>query len=246
MGTLKGIKGFTLIELLVVVAIIALLVSMLLPALEEARDQANTVKCKAHQRQYVLGWLMYANDYNNVVMRSFHGWEGNQTDGSDWTSMYWLYLIQPYIGGSGYQVDAHTGPGSWWVFSCPGPSLTGSYFISYNDKLDPWTGSVATARPQHGLLEIEKPSETVVFADGEWSEYRDQWGGSWTYRHGGLQEANFALADGHVESAKSRAPGKICQWNFPNDAYPPKKFIYEPYQYKKPGWPYFPYNAFGL
>ena len=52
-------NGFTLIELLVVVSIIALLVSILLPALGRARESAKTAVCLANERQQALAMFMY-------------------------------------------------------------------------------------------------------------------------------------------------------------------------------------------
>jgi prepilin-type N-terminal cleavage/methylation domain-containing protein/prepilin-type processing-associated H-X9-DG protein len=101
-------NGFTLVELLVVIGIIALLISILLPALTRARQQASLVQCQSNLRQMGQAIIMYAGD--NQGMLPFGFWGGGPAPNYDGETV-WSVLIQPYIskGGSTFGDNYSTG-----------------------------------------------------------------------------------------------------------------------------------------
>jgi len=86
------VQGFTLIELLVVISIVAMLVSLLLPALSQAKFSANAIKCSANARQGTLTFFMYFNDHGGYFPPL-----GN-ANSPDWGYNYgsWYYAIKEY------------------------------------------------------------------------------------------------------------------------------------------------------
>ena len=128
-GSKKFPTGFTLIELLVVIAIIALLMAILMPALQRVKKQARTVVCQAHLHQWSLVWTMYLDD-NNGKFANRNDWPFDlrkyYRDGN-------LRLCpeakKPYIEG-GVQPFASWGPLSH-VCEWPEPETSPDNYTSY-------------------------------------------------------------------------------------------------------------------
>ena len=88
---IRNTRSFTLIELLVVVAIIAVLVSILLPALSAARDTAKTVACLSNQRQAGIVFQQYFDMYYDVIPPA-SWWPQPPMAGVDYRIWAWLLL----------------------------------------------------------------------------------------------------------------------------------------------------------
>lgn len=93
---MKAKKGFTLIELLVVISIIALLLSILMPALNRAKKMAQQVICMSTLKQNGMSIVTYAGDNKDSFMRGHEGFLNNAYPSGGYG--YWMADLKPYRG----------------------------------------------------------------------------------------------------------------------------------------------------
>jgi len=168
-------RAFTLVELLVVVAIIALLISIMLPALGDAREAARSTICASHQRQLVTGWIIYANDNQDYAMPHLNNdglnrqyWYGEENISAQ-TLDHTKGTLANYLS---------VAPGDTSIFECPDQPI-GSYInqgstngftstYGYNAYgLAPSTTGYYELYNQRTVRvsDLHRPSIQLVFAD---------------------------------------------------------------------------------
>lgn len=172
-------KAFTLIEILVVVAIIALLVSILLPSLARARDQARSAVCTTHERQMGEAMTIFATEYKGRVPRglSQHPSVGNLTRPPNWIRM----IARMFGNKNNYEANFNRVPvEKYEVYSCPVRSAEYDgnfldYVVNSTDSRGPIVlagsgSSVPTWYEVEGTTKIDvvwnQPSKAAYILDG--------------------------------------------------------------------------------
>ena len=177
LSTRRLAAGFTLIELLVVIAIIAILASMLLPALSKAKSSAQTAKCSSNMKQWGIATMMYLQDFDDRLPLF-----GDSS--ANYTKAFWHAKLAPYVakqvqpGKVFNQTEAYTNE----LRKCPGGRVGNPAFSKEKTPLKEWNCWIGanfgafgaplsgpfyygdTTRPLN-VTRIGKPSDAMIYMD---------------------------------------------------------------------------------
>ncbi len=214
---------FTLIELLIVIAIIAILASMLLPALNKSRERAKATACMSNLKQTGQAFFFYADDYKGYLIASGSYLPGAYSNAGTWFANLSILKYLPNVAKSG--VVGKTGTVTWnkyGIWNCPSKpvhetdAVRSGYGVPDGNPAQIWTGAksnfAAWGNCYYRLLSRMKAKD-IIAADGI------RCGGIWansanlnngTGIHGAAskrgihllhnQRGNAVFTDGHVKA----------------------------------------------
>ena len=209
--------GFTLIELLVVIAIIAVLMAILIPTLNRAREQGKRAACLSNLKQLQLAWVMYADDNDGKIVNGSASWENPQRN-----EIPWVWIPSRYASSAEAQEEFESGALYEYcslpkIFKCPSgvPGEWATYAIVDAMNGHNWGGTLPKGVYIKNRSEIRHPSKRIVFIDegrlsfGSWTVYYDEerWWDPVPIRHG--KGTTFSFADTHAEYRKWTDPRTI-------------------------------------
>jgi len=239
-------RGFTLVELLVVIAVIAILMAILMPALNRAREQGKRAVCLSNLRQLTLAWIIYADENEDCIVNGMGGID--RTSGGIITEKAWVGKCWHDQYGQGYQLSIQQQvqalmEGALWpyclnikLYRCPtgfrGEMLSYAAMDGVNGI--PRTGTQDEAGVWvNNIGQILHAQMRVVFIDEGWvtpDSYAvhyvtAQWWDDPMVRHG--NGVSLSFADGHSEYWKWKGAdtvrfGKARDRTHPGNHYPPE------------------------
>ncbi len=220
-------KGFTLIELLVVIAIIAVLMAILLPALNRVKEQGKRVVCMSNLKQLTMAWILYADDNDDVLVNGAIGYSNATTNwGQHAGEVAWVDALRTGWQNIEEQEDAIRAGALWpyvkdiKMYKCPTgrkeEALTYAIMFSMNSVNHPPTQGVRGAHIKK-RTEITNPAPPfrLVFIDEGWMtpdafavHYdTEAWWDDPPVRHG--DGTTLSCADGHSEHWKWKGTDTI-------------------------------------